>query len=820
MNKDDLLKHSIQEARAGQGGIALLFTLGILSLLLVIALTFASTMNIESKAAHNNLNATSVKLLAESTANEVLVAFTGNSRAGKIKSKDFGANTNTSDKMGNLSTVIGDVVYFDYTVDGSGIDWRYYYQDGKIFGRSAYVTLLPNVPFAGVDPITLVESGVDESGANEVRMGVNSYEVNVGDIDSSLPVAKFSFDDAGGEQPTIGWGDSSAFKSDTGIIDQDLLDLFFIGSGKDSIEAHVDDFDDPDTYYQRFDLTQTVAKWDAMTIAKIEEPAGQYYDTKGTADTVDDEVVATNNSGIDPLKSGEWTSKGDYDTADERRQQIIANLIDYCDSDSDVTVDPSASVNWITTGPKYIGLEKTPYINEVGVTVTVALSGAGTSSAAVEIVTNANVEVINMYADSLGASKVQIIGKVDYSLSNAKKGDGSDVSAPATPQISFNSTIDIAGVNANSYSSTASGLFDLVDSTTSGVIAEAVSVSVDDIKVTIEKVILKFGAGDPKVDYAELGSNGVTGVAASVLLSPAVSSGGMAAWFEVVDPRHNQFSSAWGGDKADKANGDPEGVYGGTLDGFGSSTTGVNSDSDPSGGSDRDDEISSDPANISTAFIRDAPMESLWELGAIHRAGTYQTLNLKKSGWGDSYGNGDGLILSWVKLATASPVTGDDESTNHKININNDKKILTALFKGITIGGTYADPSAGAAIDRTTAEAIANAIPTSDDPSSRNLILQTNLISKDGGSVSLGRDTDAKQEELVGKFINISEAMSSEVPQFQVLILTQNIRDNGKLGEYEPGIDGVISEQKVLATIKKDLTTKKCTLLNYKLLED
>ncbi|MBR4901661.1 MAG: hypothetical protein IKZ46_12045 [Victivallales bacterium] len=63
---------------------------------------------------------------------------------------------------------------------------------------------------------------------------------------------------------------------------------------------------------------------------------------------------------------------------------------------------------------------------------------------------------------------------------------------------------------------------------------------------------------------------------------------------------------------------------------------------------------SSNTRSFSTAFIRNAPMETLWELGAIHRGAPYQTINLKKftepkeaSG---KYEDGDAAILDYVKI--------------------------------------------------------------------------------------------------------------------------------------------------------------------------
>jgi len=41
-----------------------------------------------------------------------------------------------------------------------------------------------------------------------------------------------------------------------------------------------------------------------------------------------------------------------------------------------------------------------------------------------------------------------------------------------------------------------------------------------------------------------------------------------------------------------------------------------------------------------------------------------------------------------------------------------------------------------------------------------------------------------------------------------------------KLGEYHEGIDSILAEQELLATVKKDPLTKKCSLVGFRLLEE
>ena len=147
--------------------------------------------------------------------------------------------------------------------------------------------------------------------------------------------------------------------------------------------------------------------------------------------------------------------------------------------------------------------------------------------------------------------------------------------------------------------------------------------------------------------------------------------------------------------------------------------------------------------HISTAFIRNAPMMSPWEIGFIHRGVKWQTLNIKNSmmptnGFADNgsywdkegttYTDGDGAILDQIKMV-------DQSNTYGKINVNllhpkhldfrtkEDKAMVQALFQGIRYGenpldfiknstrnsnGEFPTQSGGTLINKTAAIAIAD----------------------------------------------------------------------------------------------------------------
>ena len=88
------MKHSLQSLWArlatptpqGQRGIALLLTLGVLSLLLVLAMSFAYSTRTERQAAGNNADLIKARLLAESGLERVIATI----RYAIVKGEHFG----------------------------------------------------------------------------------------------------------------------------------------------------------------------------------------------------------------------------------------------------------------------------------------------------------------------------------------------------------------------------------------------------------------------------------------------------------------------------------------------------------------------------------------------------------------------------------------------------------------------------------------------------------------------------------------------------------------------------------------------------------
>ncbi len=246
---------------------------------------------------------------------------------------------------------------------------------------------------------------------------------------------------------------------------------------------------------------------------------------------------------------------------------------------------------------------------------------------------------------------------------------------------------------------------------------------------------------------------------------------------------------------------------------------------------DKDLETVTEPAYssetncISTAVIRNAPMMSPWEIGFIHRGIAWQTINLKKAGhpkksgkidlsnapfahgekWdgsGTAYSAGDAGILEQIRMTEQCATYG-------KININSlvaanngnyaakDVEIFNALFRNVICGenvftflrnstrngdGKFNISNTG------TGTAVINkgSKVASDDTNFTNLYNSGETFAcrvqaverlKNAFGMVTPDSTDAQQEEIIGKTINLLSAESS-ANVIKVVIVAQSIKDN------------------------------------------
>lgn len=244
-----------------------------------------------------------------------------------------------------------------------------------------------------------------------------------------------------------------------------------------------------------------------------------------------------------------------------------------------------------------------------------------------------------------------------------------------------------------------------------------------------------------------------------------------------------------------------------------------------------------DTNHLSTAYIRNAPMQSLWELGVIHRGAAWQTLNLKAAGapkdpsspaaatsisptdmkqnlaWsnaeGTSYASGDGGILEQVKLTENAYCYGkidinmlcSDTSINKGYQSKYDDEMGQALFYNILYGQKISDFETSTTGTRlTSTSGVVSYLKSSDKRpfASRTQFLDWttggNSLANAFGAATLTSASDAQLEEIVGKTINLLKAEPSASNVIQFIVVAQTIRDlSGTVARVRPDDAAVVT---------------------------
>ncbi len=600
-------------------------------------------------------------------------------------------------------------------------------------------------------------------------------------------------------------GDREAYWSDDGNPDE-------TENGKPKGEN--DGVRDPREMYHRFNMRRT--DWENLKIDDLVQKTKEWSE-------LGEEEPAIGGSGNHDTGGiawfRNWDDKGTWGSAEEKRNQILANLLNYCSPATRPVVSDVEPQNWKTNDPTYTGLKRTLYTNEYyydlqfTADVSVAYNEANDTTDAdvsYNIDTKLMVELVDMYLNTLGdennnpaefgkerekpdfsAYKPEIYGTVSFEYMIPETGNWEEKSYSIKDDLEgfkrFEDTEKVTEIPENKKEYGYYGYYagktdelkfsykDLPGNVTEAELYNKTKIR--NVKVKIDKILLcrtpttdekKFldaankdnvspeyktfpvGLTDDK-EYVDcsiiskgLKENEYTAAATGSLKD------GDALWAvwgngEVVDPRQNLRPKDWElkitAGPAARYNADkkkhtlPIQTYttnasGGQIPNDVEPTnrvlTGQKSPKLKKSASSyriHDCEAAEDPSwqlsagkkmdpkrnntHISTAFIRHAilreeqgdiveyPMESLWELGAIHRAENWQTLNLSQSkeyttaknfvneGGGD-YKDGDAPLLDQVKMTNDCISFGKVNLVRHVDQEVRDT-VIGSLFKDMPV---------------------------------------------------------------------------------------------------------------------------------------
>jgi len=950
-------------------GIALLFTLGILSVLLILALAFATTSITERKAAGNNAELTASRLLAESAVQRAIAAlryYDANwptAAYDKIVSREKNdaftseptrpLNTETFDYLWRLETIIDGVSYctwdpttYDKTKD---VNWVYIHDtsdpDSKILGRLAYYVVASGGKLdpsmcvshnAGTAPLpgkTSLPDGtaVDEGAVTEVRNGKYVCEINVKNLDNNVSgyltsgaggvLQKMSTDGVAGGLLPEGvpnvdgrWADFDTFVNTLGISNNKkpkFNEWFIVSSSSQDderfwIDNNNNGLQDAGEWYHRFDISRT--DWDTNAALKGVPGVATLTGAPSIyAPNIFTDVAAVGNAiqwianfGKNNAGADDVAYKGNYGSVADRRKQIAANLIDYCDADTKATTDDE-------NNPKYTGNDRTPYINEVRLHFDGRISATPPDGFGNSIYTPV-VRLVEVYVELCDIYGVPTLPpNPTYTASVYVEGSYDWGPPLAGHTVNFGSaavaitTVGITTTGSKGYIANVSvcnlPLPPIVPPLSETFASGSTEQFVKNLKITTLKVKLVGPDRDPTQNkylganvFADFSYIEPNGTAETYDVSTDGTPGNRHVSYQVNgDPRQNLFATDWLAPVNNVA------ICGTPTD--------KNTGCDPTGGG-KDVELltalDTGTFSISTAYIRNGSMMSPWELGFIHRGVKWETINLKKYNnddddlgtpggtnefgvspnmGGRAYDKGDANILDQIKM------THDTNQGYGKVNVRAcSVPSLSALLGYINVGSTMVNPSdapgaPGVSLNyNNQVMKIANDINGSNKrpfitrAQIVNATDSSNTLVLSGGLYGLTQNKDALQEEIIGKFINLTKATIAD--EFTIIAIAQTIKDVGgksgasivinkdingdsdvsdtnldgtaadpgyfwngsvstaaalpglvdetitgcKIGQYDLGADEILSEQKVLCVVRKT-SAGKWEILRYEYVE-
>lgn len=762
-------------------GIALIFTLGILGLLTVLALGFASTAMLNSKISGNISHQQKARYIARLGAERALYALTQCpdipitdifSKSSVIYSLEEGSEDRkmiekrSCDGIWKLNTKLNGIPIYEITDDygADSVGWEYIRdpqsdtnsesKKNDIIGRYAYVVV---EEIGKLDPsvhlkdVALLSRQGGKNIADELSFKVpfgTSFFPNTSDSSYSQNDTKLAnlFKGAGQFQTKFSrrlfnLGNLLEYKvtDSDGKLTTAIKQLGFTTSQeqaklKRALKSILGSRLEP--YQECYTLSSTSTSTDdGSTTTKTTTNTYPRFNLNNRSDW--DSLAPEDLVNLGNLSKGNaiawlvnWMhSRGDDWDDKTMAKQIAANIIQYSLPMNKETVSDSS--NWVAQSPTYAGVGRHPMLNEIRVKLNIHASvetvSAGENTTEYKPKYTIDAEIGTELIDMFGLSeetpqkkvKVSIYGEFTFNYTKTKVTNNNGVDTYTWKDGSYSFGGQQTSLCEINFFDTDT---DTKDTWTKGYIAKLKpeekdspvipedegkgtisltpfkaasgketeiyeNMKIKNVRLNISKVILTYD--DKPRDYAQIrntsGPLTVSGVnydtehAMSGSASREYSF--QAAW-QAVDPRVNHYPIDWTLKLSDPTA--ETVVYPGTW--------GINNfDNDSKGKLDAvtegDKEAVSDPAwtssrHLASAYIRHAPMESLWELGCISRAEPWKTLNLKKSRvfasgktqGGGEYAKGDANILDQVTLT-------DKKSRFGLINLNTDEHfVLETLF--------------------------------------------------------------------------------------------------------------------------------------------
>ena len=358
-------------------GVAVIFTLGILGLLTVIALGFASTALLNRKIADNTASQSYARHIAQNIAlARAKWAVMNNGIANMVYSTEITGDPTNEDFLHKMDTVLDGVEIFRITNDSGGIQntarWQYIKDpndSNRILGRYAYAV----VSASGHLDTTANLGNSSVSG----RYGFSEKELALpGDWNTALTTAAGSlgtdrwrsfYEIMQGLSISAAATKRTFFTDGIGIRQQPSPEAFWLDLNNDGKKT-------TDELFLRFNMPATSTAWESMTVDTL---TGE-----GAAETDNDIKYSGSNNSVSFIPWLKYWETGVNPTWTNTvmKKQIAANILQYNlpgptetsgGNPKQITFSDQSG-DWLTNTPTYAGIGRHPMLNEIGFMVTVS----------------------------------------------------------------------------------------------------------------------------------------------------------------------------------------------------------------------------------------------------------------------------------------------------------------------------------------------------------------------------------------------------------------------------------------------------------------
>ncbi len=687
--------------RKNEQGVALIFTLSILALLLMIMMAFASSMILKRKLSSNMANQEQLKMLTETATNRAMmqmriIAEGANQSAiehyydfNKVVSFDNKFDDTKPDERQILVQEQLNIKSLSNPNDASDVENRYDIEKAgevpewvyaidpatnKAVGRYSYAVipeynfLAYEDMFAEAQPAEYEGKGLNDIDFDSLKIKTSGAGYPATDRSTASNVKAF--------QQLVAVGSYS----DKDVVDEagPYFDRFvtFNPQGSEKAFRAVKDGYTEDSLYARYDMSTT--PFSGKIVADlVETDWGNISDFKTSASSLVFFKKFVNNNDSTFANGTDWAN------------QIAANIIDYTkDENDEVTSNVDLSEwEWDNSStpapPLYTGNKKSFYLNEftgyVEITFDSSEQFINVSEKRVTVEFELKfvpdeIEIIDVYGidfedynvslwvDTENAASLMVensyLSEETFQFEFKDEASGGEESGFHLKDITPNAHIFAASFEKAEtiYIDTENkigipGTFSVAKEFSFRCpITDSPSISYEVQNLEFD-VYIKLTRGEysaaKAVDFAKLhlianNASGTVGTDSTVKLIFNMS---------VEDPRQNLNEGDWVSSNASTL-GQENGIV------PASNTYDPNGDYDPENYAGGIKAQGEDNPSLSTAYIREADMTSLAELGYIHRGVKWQTINLKKSPdvtdltaiSSADYANGDAEILDMVHL--------------------------------------------------------------------------------------------------------------------------------------------------------------------------